>query len=270
MQKLSKLFQLAGDGKNLSKTLNDKTKKPEEILLDSWKIILQDFVRKYQYKPEGTLQLFYSDRKNYEELAYKESTLACNSEGLPFKVGPQTLRDVITTEFIYEIKKFFLISLNRAVIEIAKEVASQAHIFLEKRKLSFREADNSLKGYEIGLVVSYFIKNYDHAAYTFSSTFDYHQIAIEKNQIKLHSISINNESDIHRKQNLPILNDRYGFLLVDIINNGSLKDKIYEIEKIEAAIIITGYEGLKMNKDKNSIAFQYNENTKIFEESHAN
>lgn len=263
MQKLSKLFQLAGDDKSLSKTLNDKNKKPEEILFDSWEIILHDFARKYDYQPEGTLQLFYSDRKNYEELAYQESTLEYNSEGLPFKIGPLILRDVITTEFIHEIKKYFLLNLNKALAETERQVIEQAIIFLEKGQTYAQQyATNK---YDVELTISYFISNYNDVAYTFSSAFDYRKIVIEKNYGKF--LNDNNEQNIHRSQTLPKLNEPYSFLLVDVINNASLRNKIYEIVKIEAEVIYTYYGGLKMNKEKNSITFQYNENSKIFEQS---
>ena len=263
MQKLSKLFQLTGDDKSLSKTLNDKTKKPEEILLDSWEIILHDFARKYEYEPEGILELFYSHRKNYEELAYKETTSACDSQGLPFKVGPQTLRDVITTEFIREIKNHFLLNLNKALAKTEKQVIEQATIFLKKGE-SHAQLDVT-NGYDVELKICYFISNYNDAAYIFSSAFDYRKIVIEKNYGKfLHDY---NERDIHKSQTLPKLNEPYSFLLVDIISNASLRNTIYKIVKIEADVIYTSYQGLRMNKEKKSITFQYNENSKIFEQS---
>lgn len=262
MKKLSKLFQLGDDDKSLSKTLNDKTKKPEEILLDSWEIILQDFARKYEYKPEGVLQLFYSERKKFEELAYKETTTACNSEGLLFKVGPQTLRDVITTEFIYEIKKHFLLNLNKALAETERQVTKHAVLFLKNGESHAQQ--NATNGYEVELTISYFIGNYNDTAYIFSSAFDYRKIVVEKNYGKL--LNAHNERDIHGGQIFPKLNEPYSFLLVDVINKASLRNKLYEIVKIEAYVIYTSYRGLKMNSEKTSITFQYNEDLKIFEQ----
>lgn len=266
MLKMVKLFQLTENGNKISNILKKKNQKPEEMLVNCWEIILHDFVEKYQYEPGGIIDLFYSERKNFEELSQKESRSDFNKEGVAFKTGPLTLRDVITAEFIKEIKRHFLSALNKTLYEIEKLAIERSTIFLKKGQSNLTK--ESCDAYNVEIIIYYFIQNYNEAAYTFSSTFNYHKVVIEKNYGKF--LKTNNERNIYRGQTLPELKESYSFLLVDIINNSSLRDKIFEIETIEADIIYNGYKGSKNKKEKDSFVFQYNHQVKIFTEMETN
>lgn len=258
--RLVKLFQLTEKYNYLNQILKDENKKPEEILADSWEIIIRNFIQKYSYKPGGYIELFCSDRNHYLELAKDESKSDVDHNGDHLKSGALIIRDAITTEFIGEIKRHFLFNLNKTLTVIENSVIEQAILLLQKGKSYAEHQQAAPSRYDVQLVIKYFIENYNNPAHTFQTSFNYNEIIVEKKYGKF--LSDDNEKDIHREKNLQTLDEPYSFLLVEIINNGSLRNKIYEIEKIEVEIIYSDYQGLL--HCQNLITFQYNKSLRLF------
>ncbi len=218
MAYLAKMFQLVNGNKNLHHLLNNKNKPPEEILADSWELIIQDFIEKYNYKPNSFIQLFYSESNEWLASAKHESKSVVNANGVHLKCGALIMREAITTEFIDEIKRYYLSNLNKILVIIENSVTEKTIEILRKANFC---------GYEVQLVIKYFIKNYAHPAHRFATSFTYAEISDENKSSKL--LNYKYEQEIWEGKNLPKLAGPYSFLFVDVINNGSLRNKIYEI-----------------------------------------
>ena len=157
---------------------------------------------------------------------------------------------------IYTPKRIaFLSNLNRMLKQLEKQIVETAIIFLEQTNNSKLEPPINSDQCSVEVEILYYLRNCDDWCYAFGDSFNYKNTIIEKNYGSF--LYDDGTPDPYCKDNMPELDDPYGYLLNDLMDYTRLGNKIFSIEKICVDINLEYRNILKLEKDGTGIMLHY-------------
>jgi len=141
----------------------------------------------------------------------------------------------------------FLNKINRLLKKAEQEIVDRAIIGLKTGAKKFKDKDPFTVDYMVNAEVEYFLRKNDYEAHSYTQSFRYKHTIEEKDYGFLLD-----EEDWYEPSIWPELEERYCYLMHDLLLHSSLYDKVFELDMIWINIIYTDQKGIKIRKDGSS------------------